>query len=74
MHSAIVTAHENLKSAQTKMKAWYDRNAVSRAFEVGDLVLVLLPVPGNPLHATFTGPCEVVERLDEVNYVVSTPD
>ena len=67
-------ASENLKSSQNKMKERYDRSSVERDFEVGDKVLVLLPVPGNPLRATFIGPCTVLEKAGDVNYVVSTPD
>jgi len=36
-------AQKNLKSAQHKMKLWYDRKAKLRKFNVGDKVLVLLP-------------------------------
>lgn len=56
------------------MKTWYGRDAINRQFRVGDLVLVLLPVPGNPLQVSYIGPCKVLEKRDDVNYVVSTPE
>ena len=37
------------KSAQRKMKRWYDENAKERKFMPGDRVLALLPIPGKPL-------------------------
>ena len=43
----------NLKSAQTKMKRWYDENAKERNFMPGDRVLALLPIPGKPLQARY---------------------
>ena len=40
-------AHENLKKVQIKQKAYYDRRARSRKFDVGDKVLLLLPTDSN---------------------------
>lgn len=65
-------ASENLKKAQTKMKVWYDRKARSRSFDVGDQVLILLPVVGSPLEARFSGPY-TVEKIGNLDYIVSTP-
>jgi len=45
-----------------------------RSFIPGDKVLVLLPIPGKPLHAKFHGPYIVGEQLGPVDYVISTPD
>ena len=71
-------AHENLKKVQIKQKAYYDRRARSRKFDVGDKVLLLLPTDSNKLLLHWKGPYEVVEvvnRMDykiDVNGVVST--
>ena len=74
-------AHENLKKVQIKQKAYYDRRARSRKFDVGDKVLLLLPTDSNKLlfiDYLFKDPYEVVEvvyRMDfkiDVNGVVST--
>ena len=45
-----------------------------RTFVPGDKVLVLLPIPGKPLHAKFHGPYIVEEQLGPVDYVIATPD
>ena len=42
-------AHEHLKKVQIKQKAYYDRRARSRKFDVGDKVLLLLPTDSNKL-------------------------
>ena len=71
-------AHENLKKVQIKQKAYYDRRARSRKFNVGDKVLLLLPTDSNKLLLQWKGSYEVVEvvnRMDykiDVNGVVST--
>ena len=73
MRGAGEIARENLKAAQTKMKTWYDRKARKRSFEVGDEVLILLPLPGHPLQARYSGPYTIEKKLNEVDYVVKTP-
>ena len=35
--------------------------------------MVLLPIHGNPLQARFCGPFTVLEILNEVDYIISTP-
>ena len=45
-----------------------------RTFVPGDKVLVLLPIPGKPLHAKFHEQYVVEEQLGPVDYVISTPD
>ena len=64
-------ARKNLSQVQTQMKVWYDRE---RVFNVGDQVLVLLPIVGNPLQARYHGPYTIEDCVNDVNYVVSTPD
>ena len=56
------------------MKHYYDRSAVSRSFEVGDKVLVLLPTTSSVFAAKFSGPYAVKERLSDTDYVLCTPD
>ena len=71
-------AHKNFKKVQIKQKAYYDRRARSRKFDVGDKVLLLLPTDSNKLLLQWKGPYEVVEvvnRMDykiDINGVVST--
>ena len=44
-------AKKNLGESQTAMKAWYDKQARERSFEVGNEILALLLIPGCPLQA-----------------------
>ena len=74
LYSACKIAQDNLKSAQNKMKSWYDKNALIRNFQPGDQVLVLLPIPGNPLQARYSGPYLVKNRISDLNYLIETPD
>ena len=67
-------AQENLKTAQGKMKTWYDKKAKERSFKPGDKVLVLLPIRGNPLQAKYHGPYKIKTKVGDLNYVVETPD
>ena len=67
------SAKKNLKDAQSTMKRWYDKHAKRRSFDVGDEVLVLLPIPGDPLQAKYSGPYTVHRKLNAVNYIIDTP-
>ena len=71
---ACEVAREHLKSSQEVMKTKFDRKAKSRVFKPGDRVLVLLPIPGEPLSARYSGPYTVQRKLSDVNYVITTPD
>ena len=55
-------ARENLETAQTKMKAWYDKKARKRSFQIGDEVLILLPLHGHPLQAQYSGPYTIDKK------------
>lgn len=67
-------AGENLLCSQKKMKYFFDRKTKERNFVVGDNVLVLLPIPGNPLKASFSGPWKILKKVSDVNYLVETPE
>ena len=54
------------------MKLWHDKCAKPRSFDVSDEVLVLLPIPGNPLHAKYSSPYTVHQKLN-VDYIIDTP-
>ncbi|XP_068206239.1 uncharacterized protein [Palaemon carinicauda] len=62
LHRAWTFARENLTKAQATMKTNYDVGTQMRHFEPGDRVLVLLPLPGNPLKARFSGPWKHLEK------------
>lgn len=74
VQEACACAKEALAEAQSSMKQLFDRAAVSRAFSVGDKVLVLLPIPGSALSARFVGPYEVVGKRSDTDYIIKTPD
>ena len=44
--------------------------AENRYFEVGDEVLVFLPMAGKPLMNKYVGPCKVTEKVNDENYRV----
>ncbi len=58
LYKACGLAHKNLKETPDKMKTWYDKKSREREreFNVGDRMLVLLLIPGEPLRAKFSGP------------------
>ena len=67
-------ARQNLERLQSRMKVWYDRRARHRQFNIGDKVLVLLPITGHPLQARYHGPYVIKQKVNDVDYIVSTPD
>ena len=54
-------AKQNLHNAQIRNKKYYDKNAKERKLEVGDLVLVLVPLSTNKMELRWKGPLPVVE-------------
>ncbi|XP_068243247.1 uncharacterized protein [Palaemon carinicauda] len=67
-------ALKTLEVSQRKMKERYDMKTKLRNFQVGEEVLVLLPIPGNPFKAKFSGPWKILKKVNDLNYVVETPD
>lgn len=74
LHHACQLVKQNLISAQSKMKMWYDKNAKTVTFKPGDKALILLHVQGSALQMCFAGPYEVLEKLGSLAYIVATPD
>lgn len=74
LHCAWDIAKRHLSDTQVKMKARYDKKSVSRKFNPGDLVLVLLPVPDSVFAGKFSGPCTIERKLSDTDYVIATPD
>ena len=73
-HRACTYAQDALSDSQVKMKRLYDRAAVSRLFQPGDKVMVLLPILGSALSARFEGPFDIIKKLSATDYVISTPE
>jgi hypothetical protein len=61
-------ASEHASRYRLKSKAWYDIKARERKFEIGDLVLALLPKPGEPLEVSWKGPFKILEKSGDLNY------
>uniref|UniRef100_A0AAQ4PM80 Gypsy retrotransposon integrase-like protein 1 n=1 Tax=Gasterosteus aculeatus aculeatus TaxID=481459 RepID=A0AAQ4PM80_GASAC len=74
LHEACSIAKESLSVAQQGMKRQFDKKALPRSLQTGDLVLVLLPIPGTSMSARFSGPYTIDRRLSDTDYVVRTPD
>ncbi len=74
LHRVCELARASMASVQAKMKTRFDKKAVARSFNKGDMVLVLLPVPGSALRAKFSGPYVIDAKLSETDYVIRTPD
>ena len=54
--------------------ALYDQKAGEEVFRVGDQVLVLLPIAGNPLQVKYHGQYTIEHCINDVKYVWRTPD
>ena len=44
-----------------------------RKFQAGNKVLILLPIPGQPLQAQYCGPYTIDKKVGDLDYVVNTP-
>ena len=74
LRHALDLASAHAVQERSKAKVWYDRPARLRTFQLGDKVLVLMPMSGKPLYAKYHGPYTVEQQLGPVDYVISTPD
>ncbi|KAM7298921.1 uncharacterized protein ISCGN_019488 [Ixodes scapularis] len=63
-------AQEQLKKAKMAQKTYYDKKTRRRQLTVGDRVLLLLPSDTNKLILTWKGPFTVLERRNDVDYVI----
>ena len=66
-------ASEKEENERIKRKGYYDRKAISRSFEPGDMVLVLNSNRINKLDVHWIGPGEVLRKLSDTNYIVTLP-
>ena len=61
---------EKEKKEKDKMKMYYDRGARERTYEVGDMVLAMLPGGRNKMSMEWRGPYPVVRKLSGTTYEV----
>ena len=73
LHQTWEFAVNNLKKTQKIMKNTYDIKSKEIVFKVGQKVIALLPIVGNPFQAKFSGPCKIVEQKGPTDFLVSTP-
>jgi len=62
------------KDAKEKSKQYFDRTATTRSFSVGDRVLALEPSLTDKFQPQWNGPYDVLEKVTDVTYRISTPD
>jgi transposase InsO family protein len=74
IRTSLALANEMEEKGKGISKSFYDKKAREISYEVGEQVLLLLPLIGKPLQAKYSGPYTVERRLGEVDYVISTPD
>lgn len=55
------------------MKVLFGCGVEERTFEVGEKVLLFLPIRKCPLQAKHKGSFKTLRRVGKVNYVISTP-
>jgi hypothetical protein len=65
--SACEIEQDNLKQNEDKMKQWYDKDAMIRAFKSGEKVIVLLLIRCHPLQATYCWRFVIESRLNDFN-------
>ena len=70
MESMCELAQDNLKLAKQRQKIHYDKKTRERVHEVGERVLLLLPVKRNKLQLEWKGPFEITERVSAQTYRV----
>ncbi|KAM7305786.1 uncharacterized protein ISCGN_015682 [Ixodes scapularis] len=63
-------AQEQLRKAKIVQKKYYDKKTRVRQLAVGDKVLLLLPSENNKLILTWKGPFKVLERRNDIDYVI----
>ena len=70
MRDLVSLANANEKLSKRKQKFYYDKSTRSSKLKPGDKVLILLPSDSNKLLAEWTGPFEVLERINKVDYSI----
>ena len=79
--SSLVEAQKNCELLALSENALSEEEAQTqlfeskeRSFDPGEKVLILLPIPGDPLRARGSGPYVGEEKVGDVDYVIRTPD
>ena len=67
-------AERRMSSQQNKRKTWYDRNAVSRKFKVGNKVLALATSKSNKMAMNWIGPGKITGVISDTSYLMDLPE
>ena len=59
--------------AKAKRKQYYDKKARPQTLEVGDKVLVMVPIKCSKLQLEWVGPYNITKQVTPANYEVTTP-
>lgn len=70
MERAADTARLTANRQQRGYASYYNRRAKAKQFEVGERVVVFVSDPATKLHAKWSGPHTVVDRMRDHSYVV----
>lgn len=71
LRNRIRTFLEIMNEMEEKVKkVWYDRKARDASYDIGDQVLLLLPLAGKSLQAKYIVPYIVEKMLGEIDYVI----
>ena len=71
LHEGRVLAAECLEASQERNEQHYNKSAKEKSFEVGDLVVVLLPSSTNKLLSRWSGPATIVGQRSDHSYTVA---
>ena len=63
-------AAEHRHESKVKGKTWYDKRAKQHSYNVGQLVMVLLPNKTNKLQLKYQGPFSIVKIINDVDYLI----
>jgi len=74
VRDSLKAVNECAVNEKAKSTKYYDLKTRVVEFEEGDLVLVLLPLIGKPLQARYCGSYKVLQRFNEVDYVIAMLD
>ena len=70
LHDSAEIAADNAENLSNKYKSYFDLKSQKRSFEIGDEVLLLLPDTNNKLLMSWRGPFKVLERRNNVDYLI----
>ena len=68
IETALQAASDNVKEAQARMKANYDRAVTVRELAPNEQALILLPTEASKLTSAWRGPYQVLRRCENNNY------